>query len=97
MCVCFGKELQGELGKGLHFPKLYVVKDRLKMIGFLSFWPNTSSYGECFVLVTICENIGKGNIFTICDHVSYCESQTVRRNVFIWQLVFSISPLDHGA
>ena len=29
--------------------------------------------------------------------VSYCESRTVRRNVFNWQLQISTCPLDHGA
>ena len=66
-------------------------------MGFFGFWPNTSSYGERFVLVLTCELNPKGNTFTFCDHVSYCESKTVRRNAFNWRLQFSTSPLDHGA
>ena len=49
------------------------------------------------MLVLTCELNAKGKIFTFCDHVSYCESKTVRRNVFNWQLLFSKSTLDHGA
>ena len=36
VCVCLGKELQGQLSEGLQFPKLSVVEDRLKIFG--SFW-----------------------------------------------------------
>ena len=32
--VCLGRKLQGELGEGLQFPKLFVVEDRLNIIGF---------------------------------------------------------------
>ena len=39
----------------------------------------------------------QGYTFTFCDHVSYCESKTVQRNIFKWRLLFSTSPLDHGA
>ena len=35
--------------------------------------------------------------FTLCDHVSYCESKIVRRNAFSWQLLFLTKPLDLGA
>ena len=50
-----------------------------------------------FILVLTCELNANGNTFTFCDHVSYCESKTVRRIVFNWRLLFSTSPLDHSA
>ena len=49
------------------------------------------------MFVRTCELKANENIFTFCDNLSYCESRTVRRNVFNWRLLFSTSPLDHGA
>ena len=59
--------------------------------------PKKSSYGERFILVLTCELNAKRNVFTFCDHVSYCESKTVQRNVFNCLLKFSTSHFDRGA
>ena len=48
-------------------------------------------------MVQTCELNANGKTFTFFDHVSYCESKIAQRNVFIWRLLFSTSPLDHGA
>ena len=95
VCLCLWKELQGELGEGLQFPKLSEVDDRLFIIGIFGFWPNTSSYGDKIILVLTCELNAKRNVFDFCDHASYCESKTLRKNMFSWRLLFSTSPLDH--
>ena len=47
--------------------------------------------------IVVGELNANGKLFTLCDHVSYCESRTVRRNVFNWPLIISTIPLDHGA
>ena len=92
-----GKGITGELGEGLQFLKPSVVEYRLNIMCFLGSWPKTISYGDKFILVLSCELNAKGNDFTFCDHVAYCESKTVQRNVFSWRLLYSTSPLDHGA
>ena len=68
---------------GLQFPKLYVVEDGLNIMGFFGFRPNSSSYIEVFMLFLTCELNTNGKTVTLCDQVSYCESSTVRKNVFI--------------
>ena len=93
----FGKELQGEFSESLKIPKLSVVGNMLKIMGRFGLCPNTSSYGDRFILVLTCELIAKGITFTFYYHVSYCVSKILRTNVFNWQLLFSTSPLDHGA
>ena len=69
--------LQGEFSVGLQFPKLSIVEDRLNIMGFFGFRRNTSSSGERFMLDLTCESNANGKTFTLCDHVSYCESRTV--------------------
>ena len=59
--------------------------------------PQTRSYGERYVFVLTCELIPKGKVFTFCDHLTYCEYQTVRRKVFSCLLLLSTSRFDHGA
>ena len=78
-------------------PKLSVMEDRLNIFGFLGFMPKTSSYGELFKFALICDLIENRNVVTFCDHMSYCDSKTVRRNVFNCLLLFSTNPFDHGA
>ena len=77
--VCVGQKIKGEFGEGLHFLKLCVVEDRLNIIGFIGFGPNTSSFGDKFILVLTCELNVKENTLTFCDHVSYCVSKTVQK------------------
>ena len=73
------------------------MEDRSNIMGVFGFWPNKISYGQRFILALVCELNANGNTLTFCDHVSYCVPRTVQRNVFSWQLLFSTSPLDHGA
>ena len=46
--------------------------------------------------VITCEMNTKGKVLTFCDHVSYCESKTVRRSVSNGRLLFSTIPSGNG-
>ena len=59
--------------------------------------PKTSSYGKSFMFFLACELYANGKVLTFCDHVSYWESKTVRKNVFNCRLLFSTSTFDSGA
>ena len=78
-------------------PKLSRLEDRLNIFGSLGFMPKTSSYAERFKFVLFCELNANGNVSNICDHVSCCDSRTMRKNVFSCLLLISANPFDHGA
>ena len=74
-----------------------MVEDRLNIIELLGSMPKKSSYCAMFMLALIWELNKNGIVLTFCDHVSYCDSKTVRKNVLFCLLLFSTHPFDHSA